>query len=1259
MEDKKKVISLGILLSILFLISAAYAWLKISVVSDVEHVIHAGKLDLVLDDEASNGINMENVVPTSDTKGKEQDGYQFKLINRGTISSRYTLYLDDLSLEAGAKRMPDSIIKYSLERDGVELSSGLLPRMGVNPNRILDTGTINGKTTYTYLLKVWMDQDATMENQGTIFYTKIRAEAEQSNIPVKKSEMELTPESKEKVPIKDGENPSDYTYTSSDWNVVKVDEEGNIEVIGPGYAVITKTDQYGGKEEITVHVTVPVEATFETNDKIASIGTITNNTCNLTENNQTTCQISLPTVEVVDGYEFVGWSNDSNSHEGKKENIDISLDKKVLYPIVKVPGKELIANIVKQGEGVEDIETDSVRCTVKDTYNDETLNTKCEITLPNMIAKEGYEIIGWSTNSGATTGVAPGSKVEITGNTTYYTIYKKKSKTLTATFLLNGAKSLNRLDASELEAGGKLKLTCTVPESYSGGNQDTSCSIDVPTIEASDATPNVIGFNEDKDATRKSISDTITISENKTYYAITKSDVKTYTATFYRNGAESVDGDYSDTVNFSCNIECTYNGHPQEDSCSITVPSIEASSNTPKVLGFSTEKDLHEDDTEYLIPAEKISLKGNVSYHAQTTNDADIAYTATYQKGSHVVSIEKETDACTIPPSYNGRKREKSCTVEVPDYTVEEGYKKVGYSESKDATTGVTKITLKQDMTYYAIATKVSKTVEYYSEGELAGTSIVGPTENITLRDFEDLTINKTGYHFKGWDTKETASDIVYNNGERIDDLTEGETRKLYAVWIDDIAPVCTFSEFQDSYSVRDTFQMTVTCTDEGSGFVGNPGDMIMPETNSSHFENFMGNGSDLDVINFAFNPKSTPTGVCTYSENKDTMICNFDVNTISATNNGIIKVKEGAVSDKVGNKSKELTSGVLDVKGKTFSATFTTVDIEGVTNGTSTKKSCTTEGPSNFCKINLDDANLKDGYRWSGWGTEKDEKTGNINSISLYANSTFYPLVGPIFEEAYTYNQTAGAENYCVTGEEATCQATTCYQDDGTCPNGTIFKYAVKSDDQEKNYVNSLDDYIYYFYVLHDDGDKLTLQTRENAKREDGSFYGTNWNASEETVADGPTYVIRAVEEATDSWDYVNTINYTMGTTEFLGNANTDCWVDSSHAVHCNKISYSWEPKTAKARVITAQEASNVGCLEEQQSCPIWMYNYSNRCHSKGCPNEESATQENYATMSSAAVTDWAWLIYSEGRLARNNIHNLLRGVRPVIELDKSKLVR
>ena len=49
---KKTTISILIIsLFILLLLGGTYAWLKVRIESDVEHVIHAGKLDLVLDDE--------------------------------------------------------------------------------------------------------------------------------------------------------------------------------------------------------------------------------------------------------------------------------------------------------------------------------------------------------------------------------------------------------------------------------------------------------------------------------------------------------------------------------------------------------------------------------------------------------------------------------------------------------------------------------------------------------------------------------------------------------------------------------------------------------------------------------------------------------------------------------------------------------------------------------------------------------------------------------------------------------------------------------------------------------------------------------------------------------------------------------------------------------------------------------------------------------------------------------------------------------
>ena len=66
---------------------------------------------------------------------------------------------------------------------------------------------------------------------------------------------------------------------------------------------------------------------------------------------------------------------------------------------------------------------------------DDSVNLKREfsgssysLTMPNnMFSKEGYEFLGWSTNSSATSNVfLPGTSVTVTSNTEYYAIWRKK-----------------------------------------------------------------------------------------------------------------------------------------------------------------------------------------------------------------------------------------------------------------------------------------------------------------------------------------------------------------------------------------------------------------------------------------------------------------------------------------------------------------------------------------------------------------------------------------------------------------------------------------------------------------------------------------------------------------------------------------------------------------------------------------------------------------------------------------------------------------
>lgn len=175
-ESKELIIA--IFLVLLLLITGSYAWYKYNLSSDQVHIIKSGNLKLVLDDSMSEGIMISNAIPVSDRKGLETKVYTFTLENLGSVDTDYTLYFDDLALGEQEKRMRDDYVKYSLVKNDGSPTTALLSTIGENPNRILETGTIAGKTKNRYTLQVWINKDAKNDVMGTIFYGKIRIVAE-------------------------------------------------------------------------------------------------------------------------------------------------------------------------------------------------------------------------------------------------------------------------------------------------------------------------------------------------------------------------------------------------------------------------------------------------------------------------------------------------------------------------------------------------------------------------------------------------------------------------------------------------------------------------------------------------------------------------------------------------------------------------------------------------------------------------------------------------------------------------------------------------------------------------------------------------------------------------------------------------------------------------------------------------------------------------------------------------------------------------
>ena len=255
-------------------------------------------------------------------------------------------------------------------------------------------------------------------------------------------------------------------------------------------------------------------------------------------------------------------------------------------------------------------------------------------------------------------------------------------------------------------------------------------------------------------------------------------------------------------------------------------------------------------------------------------------------------------------------------------------------------------------------------------------------------------------------------------------------------------------------------------------------------------------------------------------------------------------------------------------------------------------------------------------------------------------------------FISAYTYNSST-----CVTGEEDTCIKTDCYKTKtaGSCPSGTIIKYKVNDTD------------IVTFHVMYDNGSTLTMQSQKNIINNTMWISNTDYETenTDKTSCgydscndEGPMTVLVALERATNSWTNINDQNYTMGTTSFKTNAFTGCNKYNS----CTTNTYTLPNRTVKARMITVQEAVNLGCTETPKSCPNWMNNYLyDSTNYGGTINDtsiDSTTEShNYGywtmTANSSNVTI-SWYVYSSGFLSNYNNYSIGHGARAVVVVSK-----
>ena len=178
-NKKKKVITIVISIVIILILALAISYAYFSTqLSGTDQIVKVGELELVLD-ETSEGITLDNAIGISDSKGMSSTPSTFELRNNGSKAVDYTIYLDDNTISDTDTRIDDKYLKYNLNKNGSDSGATLLTKTGTNPNRVLDSGTIEGGGTNKYSLNLWITDEVDGNYSGQVFSGKLRVEVSQ------------------------------------------------------------------------------------------------------------------------------------------------------------------------------------------------------------------------------------------------------------------------------------------------------------------------------------------------------------------------------------------------------------------------------------------------------------------------------------------------------------------------------------------------------------------------------------------------------------------------------------------------------------------------------------------------------------------------------------------------------------------------------------------------------------------------------------------------------------------------------------------------------------------------------------------------------------------------------------------------------------------------------------------------------------------------------------------------------------------------
>lgn len=183
MNKNKIILIIGVIMvALVLVVTGTYAYWIITKSQSGSNTLIGGCLNIDMTD-ASAGITLEKAWPISDFEGMQLTGYTFTVTNECDEPQDYRIDLDRLVESTGQSAMSNeylaTLLDYGVPTVYSELETHETTEDGVKEKRVLAYDTVVKGSPNTHTLRLWIDEESPVTEQGTTFLSQVKISAGQ------------------------------------------------------------------------------------------------------------------------------------------------------------------------------------------------------------------------------------------------------------------------------------------------------------------------------------------------------------------------------------------------------------------------------------------------------------------------------------------------------------------------------------------------------------------------------------------------------------------------------------------------------------------------------------------------------------------------------------------------------------------------------------------------------------------------------------------------------------------------------------------------------------------------------------------------------------------------------------------------------------------------------------------------------------------------------------------------------------------------